>query len=49
MLLCVSHLKAAGRANWGKPRRVLEMLDRAAEQGLELLIDCYPYAAGNTR
>lgn len=48
VLLCVSHLKAAGRANWGKPRQVLEMLDRAAEQGLELLIDCYPYAAGNT-
>ena len=48
VLLCVSHLKAAGRANWGKPRQVLEMLDRAAERGLELLIDCYPYAAGNT-
>ncbi len=46
--LCVSHLKAAGRANWGKPHRVLELIDRAVDDGLDALIDCYPYAAGNT-
>lgn len=46
--LCVSHLKAAGRGNWGKPHRVLELLEEAASDGLELLIDCYPYTAGNT-
>lgn len=46
--LCVSHLKAAGRGNWGKPHKVLEMLDAAASRGLDMLIDCYPYMAGNT-
>ncbi len=46
--LCVSHLKAAGRKNWGKPRRMLQAIDRAAEDGMRILIDCYPYTAGNT-
>ena len=46
--LCVSHLKAAGRQNWGKPREMLTQLDRAAEQGLRAMIDCYPYTAGCT-
>ncbi len=46
--LCVSHLKAAGRHNWGKPRAMLETLDRAVEQGLRALVDCYPYTAGCT-
>ena len=46
--LCVSHLKAAGRRNWGKPRAMLETLNRAVEQGLRALVDCYPYTAGCT-
>ena len=46
--LCVSHLKAAGRRNWGKPRKMLETLDRAVDQGLRALVDCYPYTAGCT-
>ena len=46
--LCVSHLKAAGRHNWGKPRAMLQQLDRAVEQGLRALVDCYPYTAGCT-
>ena len=46
--LCVSHLKAAGRQNWGKPREMLVQLDRAVEQGLRAMIDCYPYTAGCT-
>jgi N-acyl-D-amino-acid deacylase len=46
--LCVSHLKAAGRRNWGKPRAMLEELDRAVERGLRALVDCYPYMAGCT-
>ena len=46
--LCVSHLKAAGRQNWGKPKAMLEQLDRAVEQGLRAIIDCYPYTAGCT-
>ena len=46
--LCVSHLKAAGRQNWGKPQTMLDSLDRAVEQGLRAIIDCYPYTAGCT-
>lgn len=46
--LCVSHMKAAGQENWGKPRKVLRMIDRAANDGQRLLIDSYPYTAGCT-
>lgn len=46
--LCVSHMKAAGRDNWGKPRKILQMIDRAAQSGQRLLIDSYPYTAGCT-
>lgn len=46
--LCVSHLKAAGRQNWGKPNTMLASLDQAVEHGLRAIIDCYPYTAGCT-
>ena len=46
--LCVSHMKAAGRQNWGKPHEVLRQLDTAVEQGLRALMDSYPYLAGCT-
>jgi len=46
--LCLSHMKAAGRKNWGRPKRVLKLVDRAVEQGAEILIDTYPYTAGST-
>ncbi len=46
--LCVSHLKAAGRQNWGKPRAMLAEFDKAIERGLNAIIDCYPYTAGAT-
>lgn len=46
--LCVSHLKAAGRQNWGKPHGMLESIDRAAQRGLRVMIDSYPYSAGCT-
>ncbi len=46
--LCVSHLKAAGRQNWGKPHELLTQLDRAVENGLRAMVDSYPYTAGCT-
>lgn len=46
--LCISHMKAAGRQNWGKPQVMLEEIDRAVERGLRAVIDCYPYTAGCT-
>ncbi len=44
----ISHLKAAGRANWGKMRPVLERLNRARAEGVNLRADRYPYLAGGT-
>ena len=46
--LCASHMKAAGRDNWGKPKQLLLDLERAADGGLRVLTDCYPYTAGCT-
>lgn len=46
--LCLSHLKAAGRDNWGKPAQMLADVDRAVASGQKILIDCYPYMAGCT-
>lgn len=46
--LCVSHLKAAGHDNWGKVDTCLSDIDRAVDEGQDVLIDCYPYMAGNT-
>lgn len=44
----ISHLKAAGRTNWGKTREALWMLEEAREGGLEVTFDQYPYTAGAT-
>lgn len=43
----ISHLKAAGRRNWGKISQVLEILD-AARASQEVTFDQYPYTAGST-
>ena len=44
----ISHLKAAGRANWHKAARVLAMLERARAEGLDVTADMYPYLAGSS-
>ncbi len=44
----ISHFKAAGRQNWGKPARILKRFDAAIERGLCLTVDHYPYLAGQT-
>ncbi|MEG1524143.1 MAG: amidohydrolase family protein [Clostridia bacterium] len=46
--LCLSHLKTAGRDNWGKSEQLLRDAESAVAQGQQILIDCYPYCAGNT-
>jgi N-acyl-D-amino-acid deacylase len=43
-----SHHKAAGKRNWGKVHRTLPMLDRAAQRGLAVACDAYPYIASWT-
>lgn len=44
----ISHLKAAGRDNWGKVKEVLKILTDAREGGIDVLCDVYPYTAGMT-
>ena len=46
----ISHLKAMGQKNWGKKiPLVLQMLEQARQEGLELTWDVYPYTAGSTQ
>ena len=46
--LHISHLKIAGRRNWGKATQVLSFLEEAHDKGLDLTFDQYPYVAGST-
>ena len=44
----VSHVKAAGRPSWGNVARVLEMIEAAQREGLDVQADVYPYTASST-
>ena len=44
----VSHVKAAGRPNWGKVERALALIDAARAEGLDVMGDVYPYTASST-
>lgn len=44
----ISHLKAAGRSNWGRTADALARIERAREQGLDVTLDMYPYLAAST-
>jgi N-acyl-D-amino-acid deacylase len=44
----ISHLKAAGQANWGLVEQGLAMLDLARAAGMEVTADQYPYTATST-
>lgn len=41
----ISHLKLAGRNNWGESERLINRLADAHEKGLQVTWDVYPYAA----
>lgn len=43
----LSHLQAAGRKNWDKMDPVMELIDRAHADGVDVGIDAYPYVAGS--
>ena len=45
--LQLSHLAVAGRRNWGKVPRALELIDAARRDGLDVACDIYPYIAGS--
>jgi N-acyl-D-amino-acid deacylase len=44
----ISHLKTAGPANWHKVDALLELLNRARAEGLNVQADRYPYTAAGT-
>ena len=44
----IYHLKAAGKDNWGKMDRVIEMVNDARRKGLKITADMYTYPAGAT-
>src|SRR6185369_2243500 len=44
----VSHVKAAGRPNWGKVADALALIDTARDQGQDVMGDVYPYTASST-
>lgn len=46
--LQISHLKTAGRANWGKLDAALEKIRAAQKAGIEVASDRYPYTASCT-
>jgi len=39
----ISHLKAMGKKNWSNFPKVIEMIDKARNQGLNVNFDVYPY------
>ena len=44
----VSHVKCAGPIVWGMADRVLEAMERARKEGVDVTGDQYPYTASNT-
>lgn len=46
--LHISHLKIAGRNNWGQAGRLLQRIEEGRAAGLRITADQYPYEAGST-
>jgi len=44
----ISHLKAIGKPNWGKGKVALDRIEAAAQRGVKIGADQYPYEASNT-
>ena len=44
----ISHLKIAGRENWGRADALVGLVEAARERGLRIAADQYPYAGGST-
>ncbi|MEX0602649.1 MAG: D-aminoacylase, partial [Bacteroidota bacterium] len=43
------HLKVAGRRNWGSMPRIIDLIARQRQQGIDITADMYPYPASSTR
>jgi len=46
--LQISHLQAVGQKNWDKQQAVLDRLEQARQEGIDVAFDSYPYLAGST-
>lgn len=44
----ISHFKVGGKANWGKSKLTIAMIEQARKEGWEVTIDQYPYTASST-
>ncbi len=44
----ISHLKLSERENWNKIDAVLQLIEKAQEEGIRVSCDCYPYLASHT-
>lgn len=41
----ISHIKSMYPANWGKVDSILEIIDKALDEGIDVTMDAYPYEA----
>lgn len=44
----VSHIKLSGKNNWGRPDEIVEAIEKARAEGLDITQDQYGYAASST-
>lgn len=44
----LSHLQSAGRPNWGNVPKILDRLEAARRNGIDVSFDMYPYPAGSS-
>jgi len=44
----IAHFKAVGKTNWWKLPKMIDLVERAAERGLDISADRYPYIAFST-
>ncbi len=44
----ISHLKTAGQANWHKISEIIDAIEKARAEGLDVTADRYPYTASST-
>ncbi|MEY2793047.1 MAG: hypothetical protein RJA76_1039 [Bacteroidota bacterium] len=39
----ISHIKLAKKSDWGKAQSIIELLEKAREEGIQITADIYPY------
>jgi N-acyl-D-aspartate/D-glutamate deacylase len=44
----IHHLKASGRANWGRMREAVARIEAARARGIDVMASVYPYTASST-